>query len=248
MKRNVHIFPDTEILNRFAAEKFISLGNEAIERNDVYTVSLAGGSTPKSLYKLLSSEQFKNRIDWNKVYFFFGDERNVLPADDESNFRMVYENLFLPLNLPKENVYRWETELKDPKVVAEKYEQSIRNFFNAAENDLPGLDLALLGMGEDAHTASLFPKTAALREIKKIAVANPVEKLSTIRLTLTFPLFNNSRNIIFLVAGENKAEALRRVLGGASEPEQYPAQNINPENGVVYWLIDSEAARFLSGA
>ena len=246
-KLNLCVFPNLEDLNHFAAEKFISIGNEAIKEKGFYSVSLSGGSTPKAFYKLLSGEKYRNKIDWNKVFFFFGDERNVLPGDEQSNYRMANENLFIPLQITDENVFRWQTELQDAGLIAEKYEQSIKTFFDLSENEFPRSDLILLGMGDDGHTASLFPYTKALNENRKIAVTNRIEKLATTRLTLTFPALNNAANIIFLVAGEDKAETLGAVLEGDFQPEKYPSQNIKSTDGNLFWLVDANAGKMLSG-
>lgn len=246
MESNLQIFPDIETLNQTAAEKFIRVGNEAIKRKGRFTVLLAGGSTPKSLYRLLSGEKFFNRIEWKKVFFFFGDERDVLPDNEQSNYRMANENLFTPLQISDENIFRWQTELQSPALIAEKYEQCIKDFFDLPENEFPRFDLVLLGMGGDGHTASLFPYTEALNENKKIAAANSVEKLATIRLTLTFPALNNASNIIFLVAGEEKAQTLRAVLEGSFQPEKYPAQNIKPLSGSLFWLVEANAGKMLT--
>jgi 6-phosphogluconolactonase len=255
INRMIKVFSNIGELNDFAAEKFVEIVNEAIAKRGQFTVALAGGSTPKSLYQLLTGEKFKDIIDWHKAFFFFGDERNVLPDNDESNFRMANENLFQPLKIKGENIFRWQTELEKTEIIAEKYETAIKVFFKLAENDLPKFDLILLGMGVDGHTASLFPFTEAVKtrngsdglnsNSQKIAVANYVEKLQTTRLTLTFPAINNAANIIFLVAGEDKAEALREVLEGKFEPEKFPSQNIKPKNGELYWLIDKNVAKLL---
>jgi len=248
----IKIFPNIEELNNFAAEKFVEIANDSIEKHGRLTVALAGGSTPKSLYKLLASDKFKDKINWNKVFFFFGDERNVLPDHEESNFRMANENIFAPLNIKAENIFRWQTELEDAEKIAEDYAVTLRKAHNypfaAAEpsSDIfPRFDLMLLGMGADGHTASLFPFTEALRETEKIAVANYVEKLQTTRLTLTFPAINNARNIIFLVAGEEKAETLKAVLEGEYEPDELPSQNVRPKDGGLFWLIDKNVAKLL---
>lgn len=246
MNRIINIYPNLEILNKNAAEIFFSIGSEAIRKRGQFTVALAGGSTPKSLYQLLAGESFKDRIEGGKFFFFFGDERNVSPDDAESNYRMANESLFTRLKLPEKNIYLWETELKSPKTIAENYEKSIKDFFNLNGDEFPRFDLILLGMGDDGHTASLFPFTEALNETEKIAAANYVEKLQTTRLTLTFPAINNAANVIFLVSGENKAEALREVLEGEFQPEKYPSQNVNPKNGNNYWFIDANAAKLLS--
>lgn len=241
----IKTFIDTEQLNLFAAEKCLALAIEAINQHERFTVALAGGSTPKSLYQLLTTEKFKNQIDWTKVYFFFGDERNVLPGNTESNFRMAYENLLKPLEISGENIFRWKTEMLDAEKIAEDYEQTIKEFFNLAENKFPRFDLILLGMGADGHTASLFPFTKALNETEKIAVANPVEKLNTTRLTLTFSAINRASNIIFLINGAEKAEALKEILEGKRQPDEYPSQNVKPKNGNLFWLLDEKAAQFL---
>lgn len=239
----IKIFDDAERLNQFAAEKFVSIANQAIETNGSFAVALAGGSTPKSLYRLLASDEFKNKIDWSKVFFFFGDERNVAPDDAESNFRMANENLFSPMQIAEENIFRWRTELEDARLIAEEYEKTLSKFFKTG---FPNFDLILLGMGGDGHTASLFPFTEALNETERIAVANPVEKLDTIRFTLTFPVINNARNVIFLVKGADKAETLQAVLHGEFQPEKYPAQSVKPIAGNLFWLVDREAAGLLN--
>ncbi|MDQ3063503.1 MAG: 6-phosphogluconolactonase [Acidobacteriota bacterium] len=241
----IKTFPNSDELNFFAAEKFVEIANKAIEENGRSTVALAGGSTPKSLYQLLSSDNFKDQMDWTKVIFFFGDERNVLPGDAESNFRMANENLFLPLHISVENVFRWQTELRNTEKIAENYEDSAKVFFALNDDELPRFDLILLGIGGDGHTASLFPFTEALNEKEIIAVANPIEQLDTTRLTLTFPVINNAANVIFLVKGADKAETLKTVLEGKLQPEKFPAQSIKPENGELFWLVDEQAAALL---
>ncbi len=242
----IKIFSSFEELNFFAAEKFVEIANDSIDRSGKFSVALAGGSTPKSLYQTLSSENFKGKIDWSKVYFLFGDERNVSPDDEESNFKMANESLFEPLTISVENIFRWQTESKEADKIAADYENKIKSFFNLSADKFPRFDLILLGMGADGHTASLFPFSTALNESEKIAVANPVEKLDTARLTLTLPTINNAANVIFLVKGADKAETLRVVLEGDFEPEKYPSQSVKPQDGNLYWLIEREAARLLS--
>jgi 6-phosphogluconolactonase len=238
----IKIFDDAERLNLFAAEKLLEIANEAIETNGSFAVALAGGSTPKSLYRLLAGAEFKNKIDWSKVFFFFGDERNVAPDNAESNYRMAYANLFSPLQIAEENIFRWQTELEDASLIAEAYEKTLSRFFKTR---FPQFDLFLLGMGDDGHTASLFPFMPAINETERIAVANPVEKLDTIRFTLTFPVINNARNVIFLVKGADKSETLRQVLHGEFQPGKYPAQRVKPIAGNLFWLVDQEAAGLL---
>lgn len=238
----IRIFEDTEQLNRFAAEKFVEIAKEAIEKRGQFTVALAGGSTPKSFYQLLASKEFLDKIYWKLIFFFFGDERNVAPNSDESNFKMANENLLEPLNIDKDKIYRWHVEREIPKKIIDDYADGIEYFFRG----FPHFDLILLGMGDDGHTASLFPFTEALSETEKIAAANYVGKLNTIRFTLTFPVINNARNVVFLVKGADKAETLQAVLQGEFQPEKYPSQNVKPTGGNLFWLVDREAARLLT--
>jgi len=243
--KDIIIAKDSDELNLIAAEKIISIGRKAIEQNGKFTIALAGGSTPKSLYKLLASEAFRSQIDWKKVFFFFGDERNVSIDSDESNFRMANESILIPLQISSENIFRWQTELEDAEKIVGNYEKAIVDFFDLKENDLPRFDLILLGMGDDGHTASLFPYTDGLRETRRIAIVNYVEKFDTNRLTFTFPTINNASNVVFLINGAAKANPLKEVLEGESQPEKFPSQNVNLKNGNLYWLIDAQAAQLL---
>ena len=227
-------FPDTRDLFNFAADKFIELANAAIAERGKFIVALAGGSTPKELYKLLATKN----LAWEKVLFFFGDERNVPIDSDESNYKTANETLFKPLNINPNNIYRWQTELDTPEKIAADYAEKVNNF-------APKFDLILLGIGNDGHTASLFPHTAALHEIEKSAVENWVEKLNAWRFTLTFKTVNNARNIIFLVKGDDKAEVLDAVLQGEFRPGELPSQNVKPNNGEVLWLSDENAVKLL---
>ncbi|MCY7377603.1 MAG: 6-phosphogluconolactonase [Pyrinomonadaceae bacterium] len=236
------IFSNFEELNLFAAEKFVALAKEAIKKRKKFTVALSGGSTPKALYALLASEKFRREIDWTRVFFFFGDERNVLPDKDESNFLMANETLFQPLKIAEDKIYRWQTEIEPPEHIAEDYAENIENFFQG----FPEFDLILLGMGDDGHTASLFPHTAALHETKRIACANYVEKLNTTRLTLTFPVINNARSAMFLVKGADKSGILREVLEGDFQPEEFPSQAVKLTGGELFWLADEQAAALLA--
>lgn len=243
--REILTFENVEKLNIYAAEKFVEIAKDSIAERGQFTVALSGGSTPKKLFALLTEEPFRSQIEWKKVFFFFGDERHVLPDDPQSNFRMANETLFQPLKISKKNIFRWITEEKFAEIVADDYELWIWDFFTKkglhtkedGDNE-PSFDLILLGMGADGHTASLFPFTEALHETDKIAFANPVEKLNTTRLTLTFPIINNARNIIFLISGQEKAETLHEVLHGEFQPEKLPAQAVKPTDGNLLFLTD----------
>ena len=241
----IKIFDSKTELNRFAAEKFVEIGNSVISESGRFTVALSGGSTPKGLYGLLSSEEFTGKIDWTKVYFFFGDERNVPHDSDESNFKMARESLLDRLQISEKQIFAWQTNLTNPEKIAETYRETIKNFFDLGENEFPRFDLILLGIGDDGHTASLFPETKALDEKEKIAVENRVEKFGSFRLTFTFPTINNARSVIFLVAGDKKAETVRKILRDENDTEKLPAQSIELKDGELFWLIDGEAAKFL---
>lgn len=252
-------FENVEKLNIFAAEKFVEIAKDSIAERGQFTVALSGGSTPKKLYALLTQEPFCSQIEWQKLQFFFGDERVVLPRDKESNFRMAKEALFSRVKIPAENIHRFQTEktvnfIKSDypgcgfgwrdnieKLVREssvKMEKTIRKIFRLRKNEFPRFDLILLGMGNDGHTASLFPETEGLKEDKRIAIENWVEKFSAFRLTFTFPTINNARNIIFLISGEDKAETLKEVLYGEFQPEKLPSQAVKPVNGNLLFLTD----------
>jgi 6-phosphogluconolactonase len=231
-------------INQVAAEEWLQQSFTAKQRG-VFNLALSGGSTPKKLYsKLIQEKKFHEQIPWNIIHFFWGDERTVPPDHPDSNFHMAWEAMLKHLTITEKQLHRIPAEDPDPNLAAEKYEQDIRKHFNV-ESGIPEFDLIFLGMGPDGHTASLFPGTEALHERKKLVAANHVRKLNTTRLTMTFPLLNNASCVIFLVAGEDKAEALKAVLEGPPNPEVYPAQMIRPKARLL-WLIDHAAGRLLS--
>lgn len=241
-EREIEIFSSIKELHNFALEQFVELGATAIARRGIFTVALSGGSTPKKLYEMLAEESLQGLINWHQVHFFFGDERHVPPDAEESNFRAANEALFSKIDVPTQNVHRFQTEEPDAKIVAQKMENELREFFGLSDGEFPHFDLILLGLGADGHTASLFPETPALKETKRLVTENYVEKFQTFRLTFTVPNINHARNIIFLVTGEDKAEAFREVLQGADNPEKYPARMIKPEEGSLQFLADEKAA------
>jgi 6-phosphogluconolactonase len=229
---NVHVFETPKDLAEAAAGSFAKSAKE----RERFAVALAGGSTPKTLYELLAT-RYRDTLDWDKVHAFFGDERTVPPDHEDSNYRMAYEALIS--RVPVGSVHRMRGEL-DPAEAAALYEKELGEFFGGP----PRFDLVLLGIGEDGHTASLFPGTPALDVTDRWAVENPVEKLNTIRLTLTIPAINAAKQVIFLVAGESKAEALKEILEGDADPHEYPAKLIQPEGGPI-WMVDQAAAQLL---
>jgi 6-phosphogluconolactonase len=236
---SVHVYGSSEELAEAAAREFAAKAEEAIEERGRFAVVLAGGSTPESTYQILARD-YSDRIDWSKVYVFFGDERAVPPHHEDSNLKMASEVLLD--HVPVGNVHRIRGELP-PDEAAEAYEEELRTFFQT--EDVPRFDLILLGLGADGHTASLFPETPALEVHDRWVVANPVLKLDTTRITLTVPVINAARAVIFLVAGENKAEALREILEGESDPHAYPAKLVQPPGGPKC-MVDQSAASLLS--
>lgn len=235
----VKIFDNATELASASASRFIELGREAIALRGRFIVALAGGSTPKRVYELLASESYREQLDWSKVHVFFGDERCVPPDDAESNYRMANEALLSRVTLPAENIHRMNG-VGDSAANALLYEDEMRTFFNDAA--WPRFDLILLGMGDDGHTASLFPNTEVLNEREAWVAGLWVEKLGAYRITLTPPAINHAAHIIFLVTGENKAERLAEVLEGKHDFARLPAQLIKPLDGSLHWFVDKAAS------
>jgi len=243
----IQIYPDSAALCRAAAEAFVRLAKEAVRAKGDFTVLLSGGSTPKGMFALLAGDPaLRDMVKWEKIKFFWGDERHVPPEHADSNYRMTQESLLSKVPLPKENVHRIKSEGEDVALVAEQYTDELKQYIKSLDGGFPRFDLAFLGMGPDGHCASLFPGTKALSEQKQWAVANWVGKFNTWRITLTAPVFNHAARVIFLVGGEDKAQPLKAVLEGPYEPEQLPSQLIRPVNGELIWMVDKKAAALLS--
>jgi 6-phosphogluconolactonase len=236
---SVHVYSSSDELSAAAAREFAAKAEEAIEERGRFAVVLAGGSTPETMYGILARD-YVGRIDWSKVYVFFGDERSVPPHHEDSNLKMASEVLLD--HVPVANVHRIRGELP-PDEAAEAYEKELRTFFRT--EDVPRFDLILLGLGADGHTASLFPWIPALEVQDRWVVANLVPRLDTTRITLTVPVINAARAVIFLVEGEDKAEAVREILEGDADPRAYPAKLIQPPGGPE-WMLDRSAASLLS--
>ncbi len=236
--QNMLVFADGEEVARAATRRFIELARAAIAANGRFSVALAGGSTPKRVYELLASEEFTGQTDWARVHIFFGDERCVPPDHHESNYRMAREALLAQVMLPLENVHRMVGE-GDAVANARLYEEELREFFNDAP--WPQFDLIMLGMGDDGHTASLFPGSRALTEEGAWVTANWVEKFNTFRITLTAPAINRAAHVMFIVTGAGKAERLPEVLHGPREPQRLPSQLIKPVQGTLEWFTDKAA-------
>lgn len=240
--KNVIICQDASVLVRDLAKHIYQLAQAAIESQGRFTILLAGGSTPKALYEHLARE-YKNIFPWNKTFFFIGDERCVPHDSVDSNYKMINDALFVHIPLAAENIFPTHDQDNNPELAAANYSNVIKHLFKLKEGQLPVFDLVLLGLGPDGHTASLFPGTTALAEKDRLYVANYVEKLHSYRLTATYPLLNAGREIIFLVAGENKAEIVCNVL--SSERYAYPAQAVHATQGRLQWFIDQSAAKLL---
>jgi 6-phosphogluconolactonase len=236
---NVTIFDTPVQLALAAAEKFVDCARDAAHARGLFSVALAGGNTPKRVYQLLATEQFKNRIEWASVHIFFGDERCVPPDHPDSNYRMAYEMFLSKVAIPPKNVHRIIGEA-EPAEGATEYEQQLRVFF--AGLSWPRFDFVFLGMGEDGHTASLFPGSSALREQSRWVLNTKAERLKQDRITLTAPVFNHSANVMFLITGKEKAERVAEVLGGPAKAEPLPAQLIRPLDGTLEWFLDRDAA------
>jgi 6-phosphogluconolactonase len=236
---DLRVFPDSASFVAGAAEFICEVAGAAIARRGRFTITLAGGGTPRPIYARLAAADLAGRIDWPHVHGFFGDERCVPPDDARSNYRMASEALLDHVPLPPENVHRIRGE-DDPALAALAYEQEIQRLFRSATP--PAFDLICLGMGDNGHTASLFPGTAALREQVRWVVPQYVEVMKTWRVTFTAPLINAARTVVFLVEGVAKAEMLASVLAGPYQPDVLPAQLIQPASGDFHWLVDAAAA------
>jgi 6-phosphogluconolactonase len=210
-----------------------------------FTLVLSGGSTPEKTYRLLGTGAPQTDLDWTRTYLFFGDERFVPPDDPGSNYGMARRSLIERLNLPAEHVFAMPTDGPNPADGAARYTASIAEFFCAApDGEPPMFDLVLLGLGDDGHTASLFPGRPALHVTNRWVTDSPPGRLPppVDRITMTFPILNRARRLMFLVAGENKAEVVRELFEESPEIETYPAAGIRPKSGSVQWLLDPAAA------
>jgi 6-phosphogluconolactonase len=248
-----------------AAELVVSATTDAVAQRGRFTIALSGGSTPKGLFNLLATNA-RTALPWDRMFFFWGDERHVPPTDPDSNYRMAEETMLSKVPVPAGNVFRMAAENPDAAAAAEDYEKTLRKFFGielgqsepgqsepgqsesgqSGSGQFPRFDLILLGMGPDGHTASLFPGSAGLQEKSRLVIANWVEKFKTHRLSFTFPVLNAAACVAFLVSGTDKAPALHAVLESDAPGEQYPAKLVGPVNGKLIWLVDKAAASELT--
>ena len=240
--RQIKVYPDTDSLVAGTAEWILSAGGEAIASRGVCSLALSGGSTPRALYRLLASDPWRKRFDWSRIDLFQVDERAVPIDHPDSNFGMIERELLRSVQVPEKHVHRVHAEL-GAQAAAEEYETQLRK--SLAASGIPRFDVLLLGMGEDGHTASLFPGTEALEETSRLVLGYTVEKLNAPRITLTFPVINNASKVLFLVSGASKAATLREVFEGESPELRYPAAMVAPEDGLLYWHLDSAAASMI---
>ena len=239
MRLNIFATVD-ELLTRLA-EYFIDNANRAITTKGHFSVVLSGGSSPEKLYSLLASPVFKNRTDWNKIFFFLGDERYVPATDPANNCRMINKVLFEPLQINASQIFPVDTSLP-PETAAQKYMEAINRHFNGGE---PCFDLVLLGLGDNSHTASLFPFTTILHESSPGVKAVFLPEQQVYRISFTAPLINKAHNIAFLVYGDLKAQAVQNIIAGERDIEKFPGQLIQPESGNLEWFLDESAASLI---
>jgi 6-phosphogluconolactonase len=248
MTPEILVAADREAASAAAAQRFVALAAEAMRTRRRFTVALAGGSTPQSLYARLADDPgLRHAVQWDAVHFFWGDERHVPPNDAQSNFKMAYDAMLSKLHVGAQQVHRIRGELADAAAAASDYEQTLRAFFDTPPGRVPRFDLVLLGLGADGHTASLFPGTAALQERERLVVGQRVEAVGADRITLTLPLLNNAAHVLFLVAGGDKAAALSAILRPLPGVLALPAQSIRPVDGTLTWIVDPAAAGALAG-
>ncbi len=236
---------DAADVSRRAADLFLRLAREADARYRAFTVALSGGSTPKGLYARLAQEPYRTEVPWNLIHVFWGDERCVPPDHADSNYKLAYDALLSQVPLPETNIHRVPTDTGDCAQAAADYAQELVTFFGLEGRALPHFDLLLLGVGDDGHTASLFPGQPALDEREALVVASPPGRLPppVDRVTLTLPVLNAARHVVFLATGAGKREIVARILAGrdAAEGDLLPAQRVRPADGTLTWIVDQAA-------
>ncbi len=245
MNSDVRVFADLHALSVAAAGAVAGTITRATRATGRCALVLSGGSTPRTLYQLLATD-YRDRVPWRNVHVFWGDERYVPPTDPRSNYRMAKEALLDQIPCPAANVHPMPTEIRDPDAAARAYEETLRGYF--AGGGSPRFDLVLLGLGQEGHTASLFPRSPALAERTRWVVAVTVPADPPTRLTLTLPALAHAATTYFLVAGSNKAQAFSRVMDASADPNEYPAALVRSGGGTVVWWIDQQAARAYAGA
>ena len=240
---HIAIYDDKHTLSQHAAEYIMRIANESIDLHGHFTIALTGGTTPGEVYSLIGSEPFRSQIDWQLVHIFWGDERCVPHNSPESNFYLAQEVLLDKIAIPKSQIHPMPADQLDREAASQTYSIEMQNTFDT--NGIPSFDLIHLGMGPEGHTASLFPHQVSLHEKHRLVMPVSVPKPPPDRLTFTPPLLNAARNVLFLVTGSEKADALHAVLEGEYQPDEYPAQIVRPTHGEVVWMLDKDAAKNL---
>jgi 6-phosphogluconolactonase len=245
-KPKIRLVADAEAMSRAAADILVEHISKSLQTRDVYSIVLSGGSTPRRLYALLAGDPgLRGRIPWDRIHFFWGDERRVPPDHPESNYHMAFEAMLSRVPVPPANIHRMRAENPDADKAAGEYAQEIQQFFDIDAGEIPCFNCVLLGMGSDGHTASLFPGSPALGEQNRLVMANWVDKYRSFRITLTAPVFNNADLILLLVSGSQKADTLKAVLADVRARDRYPVQRIQPKHGRMLWFLDRPAAKRL---
>lgn len=236
---NVEVVESAEALSRAAASHFVRITTAAVRARGRCSVALSGGSTPGSVYRVLAYEPYRSQVRWDQIEFFWGDERHVPPDHADSNYRMASETLLSRVPVHPQNIHRVHAEMADADLAAQQYEDEIRASFGGGDTT-PRFDLVWMGLGTDGHTASLFSGTSALAERRRWCVANWVSTLNAHRITMTLPVFNAAREVVFLVSGAKKSPIVRQVL--RVPDSALPAKLIQPADGNLWWMLDRAAA------
>jgi 6-phosphogluconolactonase len=235
---NLHISKDMDALSRSFADWLVIYVKEVLSKQDRFTIALSGGSTPKKLYQVLTSDTYKEQIAWEQLHFFWGDERFVPFSDSRNNAKMAFEELLDHVPVVKGQIHIMRTDI-DPEASANAYEKLLHSYF---DNKPHSFDLVLLGLGDNAHTLSLFPGYEVVMEHKKWVSAFYLKEQEMYRITLTAPVVNQAARVAFLISGGDKAAAVYHIIASEHEPDLYPGQIIQPFNGELYWFCDEAAA------
>ncbi|MBF0364300.1 MAG: 6-phosphogluconolactonase [Oligoflexia bacterium] len=228
-------------------ERIWKLSERSIKESKRFAISLSGGTTPKGIYSLMASESYRHKFQWKFIHLFWGDERYVPFSDEKSNYRMVYDSLLAKVDIPKSNIHAISTDAEDPSSSAAFYEQDLISYFKLSRGELPRFDLILLGLGIDGHLASLFPQitTAAEKMSSQLVMATLGGEPNLPRVTLTLPVINNAKNLMWIVTGASKAEIIRKVLGSNSKNKNLLPKHVLLKDGQTFWFLDWDAAYLL---
>ena len=245
MDREIVVLADLDQASREAAERLVKIARDAIAARGQFTLALSGGSTPQAVYELLAGDEYRSQIDWDHAHVFWGDERCVPPDHPESNFFMAQETLLAHVPIPPSNIHRIPADQGDPEAAAVAYEQVLNACFQLQDGAAPAFDLVFLGLGTDGHTAALFPHSGALHETRRLVTTAMGERPRLPRVTLTLPVLNHAKRLIWLVAGQEKAAVVRAILEGPTQLGDFPARQVRPTHTTPLWLLDDAAARLL---